>query len=216
MSKQEIDWSKAPEGATHYLPGTQLPWYRSDGQQVWMRWDGFSWGLIDPSNAAKKFMIKRTEEWNGKGLPPVGIDCEFWPKNSSAWEHCTVLAEHDGGRVVAVHCNDLTYSYAYGCGDQFRPIRTPEQIAAARIEEALVAINSTHELVKSLHEACQRNYGAKRQNDAEISSDIKQDNINLLAEKVLQIEHENSTRGVYIIDERTAKELVALAKELKQ
>lgn len=157
----------------------------------------------------------KAQEWSGEGLPPVGAACEMRDDDDS-WCKATVIAHGtDRGIPTAVGQADDKLLWCQARID-CRPIRTPEQIAAARIEEALVAINSTHELVKSLHEACQRNYGAKRQNDAEISSDIKQANINLLAEKVLQIEHENPTRGVYIIDERTAKDLVAMAKELKQ
>lgn len=83
---------------------------------------------------------------------------------------------------------------------------SPESLAAAAAYQMADAMLAARE-------------GGKEENQpslAEISSDIKQANTNLLADKVLQIEHENPTRGVYIIDERTAKELVALAKELKQ
>lgn len=239
MSKQEIDWSKAPEGATHYLPGRHHPWYWNDGE-AWMFWTGFVWGNVAPNSAEKKAMIKRPEEWNGEGLPPVGTVCELVRPNEmtdsfsdflETGSRVSIIAhfQSNGGMVAA-----FTYQ---GCGketqvdkgseENFRPIRTPEQIAAEERKQAIyemsMAANAvghmlgyTHELINCLYDAGYRKADTSQQGAAEISSDIKQANINLLAEKVLQIEHGNPARGVYIIDERLAQELVALAKELKQ
>ncbi|MDH0301269.1 MULTISPECIES: hypothetical protein [unclassified Pseudomonas] len=75
-----------------------------------------------------------SEFWNGKGLPPVGTVCEY--KRGSGWEKVEVFA-------VKPNVNGSTSAlFTYECGTWsacaehsfFRPIRTPEQIAAERRE----------------------------------------------------------------------------------
>lgn len=78
--------------------------------------------------------------WTGTGLPPVGIDCEYMKRGGAEWFYCTVIAHHDGGAVVAVHEGDLSYSY-WNDSSHFRPIRTPEQIAAEKREKAIQAMH---------------------------------------------------------------------------
>ena|SRR5690554_4147267 len=71
-------------------------------------------------------------EWNGEGLPPVGIECEvLWRGN---WVVCEVLAHRKNFAVVYLP-NEVTAGLAR-IGD-CRPIRTPEQIAAQERERAL-------------------------------------------------------------------------------
>lgn len=138
-----IDWSKAPEEATHAL--TTGP-----------RWDGSSTvaGEIryavrrnksyvevgDPEDATfcmgkRSWVVvaKRPAPWTGEGLPPVGTVCEVC-SDLGSWEVCTVLA-HNGADVVFVDATGV-----YGGLDEsrrFRPIRTPEQIAAEEREKAV-------------------------------------------------------------------------------
>ena len=80
----EIDWSKAPEGATHFDPSDDqgMPWMKFDNG----RWYAFDGGWLGPLGADDEFIkdnagahcIPRPTQWRGPedGLPPVGTVCE--------------------------------------------------------------------------------------------------------------------------------------------
>lgn len=134
MSEQ-IDWSKAPADATHYQAATHGVfecWLKpghavrvSRGEPDW-REDDYADDLIATS------AIKRP--WSGEGLPPVGVVC---------------MANGYQVVIVAHHCNGIHAIYAesevdgllyYGEPNEFRPIRTPEQIAAELADQAIKEI----------------------------------------------------------------------------
>lgn len=82
-------------------------------------------------------------QWNGDGLPPVGTVCEY--KRGSKWEKVEVFA-------VKPNVNGSTSAlFTYECGTWtacaepsfFRPIRTPEQIAAEEREQAIAEMAKT-------------------------------------------------------------------------
>lgn len=129
MNNSKPDWTKAPEGATHYGPETSLyleAWYKEVGGR-WMYWlvdggRGWSYTNILPSN-----VISRPAEWNGTGLPPVGTKCEV-RMHSDRWYECTVVAHFEGRAVVVLGNHESACIYA----EQLRPIRSPERIAAEK------------------------------------------------------------------------------------
>jgi hypothetical protein len=139
-----VDWSKAPEGATHWQPenskllgawfkireGSRL--FKMQGQKNWLEYEG-------PLSDLGK-MIERPSSWTGEGLPPVGTKCEMrlWPNGE--WEICQpayyLEQPIDHSDQVVVYQNSLGGDVCYildpPCAGsiEFRPIRTPEQIAA--------------------------------------------------------------------------------------
>ncbi len=97
------------------------------------------WPEYEPTWAA----IERRStgaQWNGEGLPPVGTVCEVRAWVNREWRKTTVLAHHCG---FAVHSwstdRDDMEVEAAPAGD-FRPIRTPEQIAEAAKQEAIAQL----------------------------------------------------------------------------
>lgn len=159
-----IDWSKAPEGATHWdsdMNNRVAGWMKlEDG--VWYWWPAKG-AFSCPSKwhaSLNQHMIKtegfleRPAPWEGQGLPPIGTVCE--------WVGCTFAPEdpkepdlHIGDQVTIIaHFKDGEFDLAaftfnpqihnpdrgtawvnQGVHGCFRPIRTPEQIA----EEARIA-----------------------------------------------------------------------------
>ena len=135
MSEQ-IDWSKAPADATHYKaedhgvfecwlkPGHAV---RVSRRETDWREDEYADDLIATS------AIKR--QWSGEGLPPVGVVCELRCLPVGAWgkaeikyiseTQCVWLwVRDDGGyQVELAEVPDVARM-------AFRPVRTPEQIAA--------------------------------------------------------------------------------------
>jgi hypothetical protein len=140
---KEIDWSKAPEGATHFDTrgnccsiGFMKPGVRR-GEWEYFGMDGH-WILYGPVDSAlKAAMVKRPTDtsWTGEGLPPVGVECEVKNDINDGWDRVDEVLAHTTikGAVVAVFKRDDRVFYSPA--DAFRPIRTPEQIAAEEREK---------------------------------------------------------------------------------
>ena len=146
-----IDWSKAPEGATHFCTGSidGTPW-RNYGGEYGLYWHNGQWKHHhDRSSsivARMNDLVARPVVWTGEGKPPVGVPIEMKHKAAtSEWArpdfHVETLVWVGGKRFVTSEekVGDLS-DYL------FRPIRTPEQIAAekreADIEELRVLLSN--------------------------------------------------------------------------
>ena len=146
-----IDWSKAPEGATHCTdkksPNSNPVFWqvkRGVAEKAWATDDEYNVihsrsytysetgcaGFFEDDAVPRPVAV-----WSGAGLPPVGTICE-WHPNVHGWKEVTILGR-DGdctwyrlkGEEASQTCRHMTF---------FRPIRTAEQIAA---DERLAAIN---------------------------------------------------------------------------
>lgn len=152
-----IDWSKAPEGATHFDPNPNDPvWVRPNhsgrGWDFWGKCGGnwIYWGSVA---GAEKF-VPRPIAWSGEGLPPVGAVCEFaggtpcpydpFDKDLKEGMQVTIIAHFKSGDfTLAAFTFDpqnpdrgmvQVEQGNFGC---FRPIRTAEQIAAEERAQAI-------------------------------------------------------------------------------
>lgn len=156
---QGIDWSKAPEGATHWEPEGECPasWMRKidTGFEIgWEYWGRVSnkWVSHAVSSARFATFIPRpdtAQPWTGEGLPPVGRkvildDSEhgvFRDYQEMIGVEVAVLASFKSttgvGMIVCALPDGLC-----GCfrAEMARPIRTPEQIAADEREAACEAM----------------------------------------------------------------------------
>lgn len=138
-----IDWSKAPEGATHWEPtGPEFNegWMKKEGNE-WFYWsDGSNrWfqGRLSCNVSAEReatFEARPQETWDGQGLPPVGAKC--------------LTNRNDFLREVTILCHGKTKTFVFDHVSQeeiclvlkdrvFLHIRTPEQIAAEQREKAI-------------------------------------------------------------------------------
>lgn len=138
-----IDWSKAPEGATHWTPYSSVVCQFLKFDKKWF-WFGEGWTEYGPGNdwMTKQLsgVVSRPETvWTGEGLPPVGTVCEFMKHNAEPvpdgqWtvgdiryvSDCYVII--GGNRCEHAH-------HPRNCS--FRKIRTPEQIAAEERDKEL-------------------------------------------------------------------------------
>lgn len=144
----DVDWSKAPEDATHYD-------CREYVSPAFMRknhngcdWEFFGdghwiiYGQLSADQAEK--LIAKPDAWSGDGLPPVGTVCEFRVYDDD-WRQCEVVAHKAETAVCWIHCNKILSTG----GASVRPIRTPEQIAQqerqAAIEEMDAVFSSNFE-----------------------------------------------------------------------
>ncbi len=163
-----IDWSKAPDGATHagIIPSRNTNvWYR-DIDPVRGRYEYFSlmdesWHISGGSPLAQELIPRPAESapaaltWDGHGLPPVGTVCEYrhmiWPE----YRPCEIRYISEKSLVAY---DDAQEQFYRTCDMLFRPIRTPEQIAAEEREKAIEEMCFAEETLtvkqaKALYEA---------------------------------------------------------------
>lgn len=140
----EIDWDKAPEGATHYLPENPARghmWVKITGAFVYAALGGREfcgwefWGANPSCIDEFKPVSRPSPAWSGEGLPPVGSTCEYIGGKHGMPEPWPVEIVHHyhGGACMAVaflYARDGQTRVAGAIDSCFRPIRTPEQIAA--------------------------------------------------------------------------------------
>lgn len=146
----EIDWSKAPEGATHARDcGWPSPdWYKVSNGVLMVVSCGEPWEESEYSSLDKIPGVQErpSEAWTGTGIPPVGAVCEI-QHESLGWTRCEIVAHKvmdSTGVAMAIawiDANTLDQSQ----GIRFRPIRTQEQIEA---EERERAINEIEEILR--------------------------------------------------------------------
>lgn len=143
-SLKEVDWSKAPEGATHYNGALGYPWLMGVPVSFY---NGNNWVEYksDDSLWEDHFFnaVKRLQEWDGSGVPPVGTVCEYRLNEYDIWCKCEIKYVLSGTNDCFVAWCDhlstdqfLTFSSRH-YRLQLRKIKTPEQIAE---EERLCAI----------------------------------------------------------------------------
>lgn len=168
-----IDWSKAPEGATHaLLRSDRAVFFRQDIEAF--EWVAGEWHHVGPDlgelkcerdlierPAAPIFAPQNDEsqnvarvQWDGEGLPPVGVECEVTPHNN-VWgfstletRPCSVIAYHADFAWIDLGLPGVPVATRIDKVD-FTPIRTPEQIAQqerlAAIEEMDAVFSSSFE-----------------------------------------------------------------------
>lgn len=161
MSK--IDWRKAPEWADgHGLVahhGITEVWINMDQYAVVGAEDRaypYGGGTGDHrhnfTRGQVQYITPRPTRWDGEGLPPVGTACEFaggedcphdpWDKDLRVGDQVTIIAHFDGGNgdqlaaftFPTKNPNRGAFNVEQGRWGCFRPIRTPEQIAAEKYE----------------------------------------------------------------------------------
>lgn len=100
MSK-EIDWSRAPEGATHYHPhinGYVEHWVKP-GYFCTLGFEESGWRYSTNMIRDTSALISRPSPWNGAELPPVGTvrECSHNDKhgNRVKWKEVKVVAYHE-------------------------------------------------------------------------------------------------------------------------
>ena len=176
----EIDWSKAPEGATHCTPavGTNSSpvFWRVTGGVARECWamamdfssvrDHFTYGPDGCMGYFHECAIERPAPWAGEGLPPVGADveCTFAVEMHEIWHRGTVIfngIQPEGDAFVVVDTGKFQACYRHD-GTCLRPYRTPEQIAAEERENEVNRMVATTSMLDKTwaRKACESLYDA--------------------------------------------------------
>ena len=181
MSK--VDWSLAPEGATHWDASTYRvnSFMKLDGG-MWFYWPPESpypswhrWGKSGNQNVSDMIERPNPQSWSGEkdGLPPVGLVCELKESVLLADEYFANWFEAGTQVEVGGH---VKFREAEGpvcaicvVGDNFtgtlsasylRPVKTPEQLAAEERENAVHVMVDSLKRWNNVHELCGMLYDA--------------------------------------------------------
>jgi len=146
MTTVSVNWELAPEGTTHFLPENAdyyNTWIKKSGKD-WFVWYDGDWNeSYDIHWYENEFISKSGEdleeekqiEWDGKGLPPVGTLCEVMHSGHNNW---VIHKINYMGSGIVVFEGDESDEFACPVRScQFRPIRTPEQVAEEEREKAI-------------------------------------------------------------------------------
>ena len=142
-----IEWSKAPEDATHagVTTGLKIPvFYKDIREDKYSYWYdvGDGWREDVTGNPSCTPLIERPKKqyaWDGVGLPPAGLACEYRKTDAKyrqgfvavkvlcyGKEKC--FLQHEASK------NEFTEDLS---SVEFRPILTAEQVAAEEREKAI-------------------------------------------------------------------------------
>lgn len=82
------------------------------------------------------------QAWNGEGLPPVGMVVELDKLDMGGWREVQILAHWTGDKrlcdvAIYMPLGENSPSVGQAIAECFRPIRTPEQIAAEERTKAV-------------------------------------------------------------------------------
>lgn len=142
-----IDWSKAPEDATHAGTTTRLQipvFYKDIREAKYSYWyaDGDGWREDVTGNPACAPLIerpKKQEAWNGVCIPPIDLECKV-VEAPALWEHSgmsdwigrnvkvkSTFINNIGQQIASVESdNSECACFIVEC---LRPIKTAEQLA---------------------------------------------------------------------------------------
>jgi hypothetical protein len=128
--------SKIPAGATHtYTESSGTSFRKMYGSYLLGYADG-DWIILNNPSSHCYVPIQAEPEWDGEGLPPVGMDCEWKGITRNGWAKVSIIAHgKEEGDFVAIA--QAENEVVLGASDQFRLIRTPEQIAAEKRDAAI-------------------------------------------------------------------------------
>ncbi|EMH7816118.1 hypothetical protein [Pseudomonas aeruginosa] len=133
-----IDWSKAPEGcigAFARIISKTAFFVFSKRPSDYMSREGYEGeGEDGPYHVFSEYWEWIDKPWDGQGLPPIGTVCEYrhmiWPE----YRPCEIRYISEESLVAY---DDAQEQFYRTCDMLFRPIRTPEQIAAEEREKAV-------------------------------------------------------------------------------
>lgn len=145
-----IDWSKAPDWAVaHGLHETGFGikefWLGETQNQNLEHAKSFPYGGGDPASGSFhnsrresfSFVTERPVPWTGEHFPPVGTVCEMTTNDGHNWRVVKIIFFDDCVTMIGEADGKVNRELFKRCDADvaFRPIRTPEQIAADQYEQ---------------------------------------------------------------------------------
>lgn len=145
----DLDWSKAPEGTVgalvakpdnvHFPEVSFVAWAKRVGCGI-RAVSSEDYRSLHGIADAWDYVERPAEPWVGEGLPPAGTVCEVLNNtlDRPEWERCTILFMGEFKTVYeSDSCHERVADVSEDWMISFRPLRTPEHIAAEEREKAI-------------------------------------------------------------------------------
>lgn len=141
--------SKIPEGATHK---NAYGFFRKLKDGIWYSYADGDWIRFIDAESETYIPIKAEPEWTGEGLPPIGMVCEYNARGNGRGDPLFVSVEvkYVSDQSIVIMCIgvpegenkenigvELSLMVGVQLTGKFRPIKTPEQIAAEKRDAAI-------------------------------------------------------------------------------
>ncbi|HEK1393460.1 TPA: hypothetical protein SMR00_005586 [Pseudomonas aeruginosa] len=142
-----IDWSKAPEGCigafARIISKTAFFVFSKRPSDYSSREGYEGEGEDGPYHVFSEYWEWIDKPWDGQGLPPVGTLCEWHGPNSDGpdgwvYTESNVVAYTDDGLFICMQKPGCWPVVQRIDNCEFRPIRTPEQIAAEERRKSIL------------------------------------------------------------------------------
>ena len=136
---ENINWEEAPEWADRVVVGRAsgtLYWAEANKRVSFGGWSDFHDDIH--VTACWEVVATRPIEWDGNGIPPVGVVCEaLWNAGANKWLKVKVFGVNEQGQPI-LRWEEGPQKYEYQAAPltgrmgkpYFRPIRSPQQLAA--------------------------------------------------------------------------------------
>jgi hypothetical protein len=135
IEEPEIDWSQAPEGATHHDPHCPPHWWRLSPGKLEFYGSQGKWLISGyPVEKARNELTPRPDQWDGWGLPPVGTVCEMTDETSTGWVEVEIIAQHRGFSIG--WCDKREMVYFSSKPGEFRPIQSERDRVITKMQVA--------------------------------------------------------------------------------
>jgi hypothetical protein len=145
IEAKPVNWVRAPEGATHWDPvdcnwlrqfgGLAFNWLETSGE-----WVKKGWQYPDELSIMPRLIARSI--WSGEGPPPAGTVCEL-RQRSGGWGEAEIkYISQDVCVWLWVRPDAEVRQVEHGAelrNVEFRPIRTPGQIAAAEARDDAIS-----------------------------------------------------------------------------
>jgi hypothetical protein len=90
--------------------------------------------LVTDDDARRIEKLLRTEEWDGEGLPPVGVECEM-SYAGDEWHKCVIIAKGEEQIIYQTQgCREFS---GHRDNYRFRPIRSEADKKKEAVEKAI-------------------------------------------------------------------------------
>lgn len=160
-----INWASRPE-ATHFDPVDQN-FLREVGEALLLFNNKLGWTVplhtvygLRVEDCSRP-LVKRPD-WNGEGPPPAGTVCSYQhTHHAGAWYDGEILYVSDEYTIVKGH--PVGEQHYYTRNLTFRPIRTPEQIAAEERMASAYAMCAIAPTLTNMDAAALYDAGYRRQ-----------------------------------------------------
>jgi len=151
----DIDWSEAPEGATHFEVGSENPWEKhGDGNPMFFSALDRRWLSLGSTATDSPDLVARPVAlaYDGTTLPPVGTVCEYKTIQDDDWITVKITGYGDNLALMRPHGKDYE-TICSKAAARFRTIKSDRDRAIDEMYEDSIAAEGRLAIAAAIYDA---------------------------------------------------------------